>query len=204
MRAYPRARGGNAIYLWLSNDERGLSPRSRGKLSDMVASTIMWGPIPALAGETCAKLLMQTATSAYPRARGGNAAQARHGRQRRGLSPRSRGKLPSYWSGFWPHGPIPALAGETTAPSPRPGSHRAYPRARGGNQAAASSVESFRGLSPRSRGKLKNTQPAVACAGPIPALAGETGRHPRRHRNPGAYPRARGGNILAIKIFLEA
>jgi len=49
---YPRVRGGNAIRQNGYTTERGLSPRTRGKLIASSVAACWTGSIPAYAGET--------------------------------------------------------------------------------------------------------------------------------------------------------
>ena len=51
-----------------------------------------------------------------------------------------------------------------------------------------------KGLSPRARGKRRQTSRAAVRLGPIPASAGETVASDKLIRGIGAYPRERGGN----------
>ena len=51
------------------------------------------------------------------------------------------------------------------------------------------------GLSPRSRGKLRNCSCRISRLGPIPAVAGETDQRRQMTATRRAYPRGRGGNI---------
>ena len=69
----------------------------------------------------------------------------------------------------------------------------AYPRGRGGAWHSLTMFESFRGLSPRTRGS-RFSGPCKACVRrPIPADAGEPLLRDRPREGEGAYPRGRGG-----------
>ncbi len=99
-----------------------------------------------------------------------------------------------FW--FMKQRPIPACAGETRSRQTGRCDHRAYPRMRGGNDAAASSTRGDWGLSPHARGKRDAGFAHACCHGPIPACAGETPLRWWRQRWGRAYPRMRGGNLL--------
>ena len=154
--AYPRERGGNCASHTLYPCLSGLSPRTRGKHCTNRADVITSGPIPANAGETLLDGFSSWIIRAYPRERGGNILQRSLLRCVWGLSPRTRGK-PGQW--LPPRrctGPIPANAGETVIDFVMIFSWWAYPRERGGNTCAQTTVVASPGLSPRTRGKHKS------------------------------------------------
>ena len=153
LRAYPRWRGGNCDRDSLIVDRKGLSPLARGKRYCAMSPSIRSGPIPAGAGETERTRCPPCGLRAYPRWRGGNPFGTAIHRTGAGLSPLARGKPSPVPLAAPRRGPIPAGAGETTA---RRRSHFicwAYPRWRGGNQAAAPQEQGNGGLSPLARGK---------------------------------------------------
>ncbi len=193
-RAYPRGRGGNAGVQAKADMALGLSPRTRGKRSLGRCSTPRSRPIPADAGETRTSGFCSLIDRAYPRGRGGNSGSYQLALGRRGLSPRTRGKLPRQWCGSGLPGPIPADAGETQRLRSACATRRAYPRGRGGNALRSSMWITLRGLSPRTRGKLRHAAWLRRSAGPIPADAGETFNRCWHRSMPRAYPRGRGGN----------
>ena len=111
-----------------------------------------------------------------------------------GLSPRVRGKLVRHFRcGAHPRS-IPACAGEATPTPAEIYQAAVYPRVCGGSTAAAARPPLGGGLSPRVRGKRKETgldyplfRSIPACAGEAVAAAG--GRAQRR-----VYPRVCGGS----------
>ncbi len=110
-----------------------------------------------------------------------------------GLSPRTRGSRRAACRGGCETGPIPADAGEPMGNGPSETGDGAYPRGRGGAWHSLTMFESFRGLSPRTRGS-RFSGPCKACVRrPIPADAGEPLLRDRPREGEGAYPRGRGG-----------
>ena len=91
---YPRVGGGNLPIPIAKRNRHGLSPRGRGKLKGYLAGFLLFGSIPAWAGETQPKPGQSSRHPVYPRVGGGNHQPViiRDGRQ--GLSPRGRGKPP--------------------------------------------------------------------------------------------------------------
>ena len=71
---------------------------------------------------------------------------------------------------------IPARAGKTQVSYHAGIDRRAHPRAGGENAAFAASIASYRGSSPRGRGKLSGLGVDVAQLRLIPARAGKTCR----------------------------
>ena len=183
---------------------RGLSPRARGKRTNLGVRCYRSGPIPAGAGETSSAISVSVMVRAYPRGRGGNRPCDQRHQGQRGLSPRARGKPPAPTPAPLRWGPIPAGAGETRT---TPASRRrcwAYPRGRGGNTTQRLLLLTTAGLSPRARGKRIRPRPGRNGAGPIPAGAGETFLAFGHCRVLWAYPRGRGGNWQKILDNLEA
>ena len=91
-----------------------------------------------------------------------------------GLSPRGRGKHALVAVDRHRIGSIPAWAGETTKRRCRSSALRVYPRVGGGNSKDSAISNSFVGLSPRGRGKLKWRFSPKLLERSIPAWAGET------------------------------
>ena len=111
-----------------------------------------------------------------------------------GLSPHTRGKLPSQILRRILAGPIPAYAGETAWGEWTLQAMGAYPRIRGGNVERTMVVVERAGLSPHTRGKRLVSIFCHGGIGPIPAYAGETHGRQRDCPQGRAYPRIRGGN----------
>ena len=91
----------------------GLSPRVRGKPIHSLAQSIRTWSIPACAGETRRVTRYGATDSVYPRVCGGNFIPIGALTPTRGLSPRVRGKLLDAEAALDRAGSIPACAGET-------------------------------------------------------------------------------------------
>ena len=199
--AYPRRRGGNLWSTLVTVGTGGLSPQTRGKRNRHRRWQRSVRPIPADAGETRRSEAAVSSRWAYPRRRGGNRESGSVHLFFWGLSPQTRGKPHTHLRQRLRKGPIPADAGETMLNAPGRRSPRAYPRRRGGNTRSICLRGYPLGLSPQTRGKLGRRQLQALPLGPIPADAGETWQR-AAWRNPfGAYPRRRGGNSRAARIF---
>ena len=118
-----------------------------------------------------------------------------------GLSPRVRGK-----PGHSPPPPaarrsIPACAGEALPRRLPAAGAQVYPRVCGGSDARPVHWQGSIGLSPRVRGKQRETLSAPVLRGSIPACAGEACRYASRCRRHSVYPRVCGGSCsLAAAI----
>ena len=110
-----------------------------------------------------------------------------------GLSPRTRGSPIYKPINRLGAGPIPADAGEPSAPCGRPIASWAYPRGRGGASTDGLAGAQWEGLSPRTRGSRLVELDLTAPVGPIPADAGEPRGRRCKGARPRAYPRGRGG-----------
>ncbi len=91
LRAYPRACGATQIRPVAPSNCPGLSPRMRGNRFPLDDPELLWGPIPAHAGQPWSRPLSHRAHRAYPRACGATYAPAVQGLANQGLSPRMRG-----------------------------------------------------------------------------------------------------------------
>ena len=171
---YPRVCGGNYQQCYRCVECRGLSPRVRGKPSDVDENDEFPGSIPACAGETRLSRSPFSRRAVYPRVCGGNPPVGSESTTLAGLSPRVRGKPP--------------------APSPAAASQPVYPRVCGGNLPGNPARPAVRGLSPRVRGKRYPVRRRHDNWRSIPACAGETGRRWRKGGWAGVYPRVCGGN----------
>ena len=115
--AYPRLRGGTTGSARLLILKPGLSPLARGNRLPLPPRWTSWGPIPACAGEPSSRTWVWSACRAYPRLRGGTAVSTWPYTLRRGLSPLARGNPWARMGRGRAFGPIPACAGEPTAPT---------------------------------------------------------------------------------------
>ncbi len=150
---YPRVGGANASALSSISMRPGLSPRGRGKLSRYDFLAVGTGSIPAWAGQTAASVAWMATCKVYPRVGGANQGRPPSSRDRRGLSPRGRGKPPgSPETPGWGRS-IPAWAGQTALPGAAMIYKAVYPRVGGANPAEFFPKLRQGGLSPRGRGK---------------------------------------------------
>ncbi len=112
----------------------------------------------------------------------------------RGSSPRWRGGPGHHLLSGYGSGVIPALAGRTDGPMRWKPVGWGHPRA-GGADSWSAYVEHFGcGSSPRWRGGHRSAGCPVRRTGVIPALAGRTAIHNRRHKIGGGHPRAGGAD----------
>ena len=194
-RAYPRGRGGTVPADWQHPKNEGLSPRTRGNLSNPLVQSAAPGPIPADAGEPARPSSKMTLPRAYPRGRGGTEIHRMMRTLDGGLSPRTRGNLNPVGVDRVPTGPIPADAGEPGYAGRSAAPNRAYPRGRGGTASASRLMNRVPGLSPRTRGNHPPRFCSALFLGPIPADAGEPFSMSNLFSTFGAYPRGRGGTL---------
>ena len=156
------------------------------------------GPIPADAGEPPYRYRNHDPRRAYPRGRGGAPYKPPLVTPGSGLSPRTRGSPRITRRTNLARRPIPADAGEPYEGQRFCSGGWAYPRGRGGAlEALVISAQSW-GLSPRTRGSLREAVEVRHHPGPIPADAGEPRPRVRSCPLPRAYPRGRGGARSAL------
>ena len=193
-RAHPRACGENTVTVSTGSAWRGSSPRVRGKLPRALRGVRGRRLIPARAGKTSAPPTPPSGGAAHPRACGENTVASLSLTGNAGSSPRVRGKLCIRYKNTFVFGLIPARAGKTSRLWPRTGCSWAHPRACGENAQGTGPVTSWRGSSPRVRGKRGLDLHEGARVGLIPARAGKTG--PRSVSTPSIcpHPRACGEN----------
>ena len=212
---HPRVCGGNSLWLGIRTEVAGPSPRVRGKLLRQDGDPLGRGSIPACAGEhhgsqpreprhrsipacageTACSASVLSAVPVHPRVCGGNSVPRRLVVERRGPSPRVRGKrsMGIRRCGSWRS--IPACAGETF---PSVSSRRGvgvHPRVCGGNGESVIRLIVGPGPSPRVRGKRPCIDRACYLGGSIPACAGETRTARHVDRICRVHPRVCGGNL---------
>ena len=151
------------------------------------------GPIPAHAGEPPLEPPQRKRPRAYPRSRGGTIDCIADKRAQQGLSPLTRGNHVDASRCPSDSGPIPAHAGEPFAGVIVHHLSGAYPRSRGGTQAAGFWICEGGGLSPLTRGNRDWRKSRIGLIRPIPAHAGEPLGRKTVLCGLGAYPRSRGG-----------
>ena len=186
--------GGNSPSKCLTAKPRGLSPRGRGKPLGLAVVVDVVGSIPAWAGETKPAPSPIWASRVYPRVGGGNHRYGGDVREKRGLSPRGRGKLSMRDWRILASRSIPAWAGETYMMRRILRFERVYPRVGGGNPFLFSWAPLLSGLSPRGRGKQFWLSTPQIPARSIPAWAGETINNATPPESSEVYPRVGGGN----------
>ena len=171
----------------------GLSPRVRGNLHPRYPDVLVFGSIPACAGEPVSAREPWLCPWVYPRVCGGTTLSDDDPRSVSGLSPRVRGN--PLHLGVAPDSlrSIPACAGEPRTPHALRSARWVYPRVCGGTANGVRHDEAGRGLSPRVRGNPRPYRGRRPSLGSIPACAGE----PTPPRTIGAYmwvyPRVCGG-----------
>ena len=150
--AYPRSRGATSSLDTGASSFRGLSPLTRGNQPDTTFTSAASGPIPAHAGQPKSNPPLRILRRAYPRSRGATDRLQQIVAQSWGLSPLTRGNLPTLSGILVSLGPIPAHAGQPCRRSQRPPPSRAYPRSRGATVLRSRPSWLVAGLSPLTRG----------------------------------------------------
>ena len=112
---YPRVCGGTAGFLKTPSESLGLSPRVRGNLGVRGNGRLVFGSIPACAGEPPSPLVLREILPVYPRVCGGTMLGAGISVDGSGLSPRVRGNRLLASRTNQPQRSIPACAGEPPA-----------------------------------------------------------------------------------------
>ena len=191
---YPRVCGGSISLTLSTKPEMGLSPRVRGKRSQVNPFCGFVRSIPACAGEARVDNESPGVYAVYPRVCGGSTPSTNAPLSAAGLSPRVRGKPRHSRPPQKPYGSIPACAGEASVLLSPLFIVQVYPRVCGGSQRLPLFRVVAAGLSPRVRGKLPPGNEAVPDVGSIPACAGEA-RSSGAACWPGSvYPRVCGGS----------
>ena len=192
---HPRSRGEYCNRKLHSLECSGSSPLSRGIPSMGGSSSTCGGIIPALAGNTSARVPQPGQLTDHPRSRGEYWYPRAFPGPRKGSSPLSRGILRSHELWRVPTGIIPALAGNTGCPTRQAHPRGDHPRSRGEYPFTGVGHLPYTGSSPLSRGIPSPYNIIGVFDRIIPALAGNTasarwGRRPRRDhpRSRGEYP----------------
>ena len=139
----------NSIVSWCSS---GSSPRMRGTRVRPTGRRSALGIIPAYAGNTRATAARPQPTRDHPRVCGEHTTMATWFMPLPGSSPRMRGTRGFELGRLALHGIIPAYAGNTTAPCPRPCFRRDHPRVCGEHLRDMRRELGRWGSSPRMRG----------------------------------------------------
>ncbi len=131
-RVYPRVCGGTFHECTDVRQSNGLSPRVRGNPQKPRSQPILFGSIPACAGEPVRAGAVRRHPTVYPRVCGGTCRDGRDNRCELGLSPRVRGNHVETAVTADGPGSIPACAGEPKSLGCTKCGGRVYPRVCGG------------------------------------------------------------------------
>ena len=173
---YPRPRGETLTLTTVSPHLQGLSPPTRGNRRTVPVEIIPYGSIPAHAGKPVWTPLRYLDAGVYPRPRGETLDTLFTGYNAAGLSPPTRGNRHPPVAGKPDAGSIPAHAGKPATGCRGSPAARVYPRPRGETPTIIPMAEIKEGLSPPTRGNLKQGDAWVSYPGSIPAHAGKPNR----------------------------
>ena len=151
--AHPRECGADGIRTYVDSENAGSSPRVRGRLTKKHVNFTCTGLIPASAGQTSLCALLDDRAGAHPRECGADHTRVHEAVNRRGSSPRVRGRRAGGERGCVDVGLIPASAGQTPLSRSCPRSARAHPRECGADNRETSAPRLTLGSSPRVRGR---------------------------------------------------
>ena len=151
--------------------------------------------IPAYAGKTSVSIMMRHVPREHPRVCGENTHSQDQRKEKKGTSPRMRGKRAQSRSYAYSIGNIPAYAGKTPAPASATAATKEHPRVCGENLPSDKIQEAFTGTSPRMRGKRSNPACLRTNSGNIPAYAGKTHGLPALSPYLAEHPRVCGENF---------
>ena len=174
----------------------GSSPQVRGRLDVAAWVNVVFGLIPAGAGQTRPPSDRRRVLAAHPRGCGADLTLFVFLTQSIGSSPRVRGRRGRRSVEVRGHGLIPAGAGQTRDKHGQAGALGAHPRGCGADGTRPTTCTRQRGSSPRVRGRLRIEVVDGQATGLIPAGAGQTVRRPRLVRCPWAHPRGCGGRLV--------
>ena len=212
-RDHPRVCGEHSYAVEAMRSGQGSSPRVRGTLFVLSFFILVFGIIPACAGNTTSRCKKMFLPRDHPRVCGEHMRYLFDPMNRQGSSPRVRGTPGFVDASLDVPGIIPACAGNTRSMAWTASRSRDHPRVCGEHTAHHTRTSDETGSSPRVRGTLALVQQRDLEHGIIPACAGNTMRllisrarwrdHPRvcgehdestvEHLGPvGSSPRVRG------------
>ncbi|RYP99589.1 hypothetical protein PG22511B_1304 [Bifidobacterium pseudolongum subsp. globosum] len=171
---HPRACGEHYREYVVKSGDTGSSPRLRGTLPAIIAVIGRDGIIPALAGNTSSRVLLDAGRWDHPRACGEHCIKEAIKNGHEGSSPRLRGTHANTGDAVFVVGIIPALAGNTSRRATARLISRDHPRACGEHAFLIALARLPVGSSPRLRGTRRRARWLRAPRGIIPALAGNT------------------------------
>ena len=191
----PRAGGDDERPTLRHQALTGRSPRWRGRRVTDVRPGASVRTIPALAGTTAARSPSTPGLADDPRAGGDDTMTHRSRHDRRGRSPRWRGRLTPRASGCLKLRTIPALAGTTSRASATAWTTWDDPRAGGDDLREREGARWQCGRSPRWRGRQPRISRVPGRQRTIPALAGTTSCTAQLVGRGGDDPRAGGDDV---------
>ena len=193
---HPRVRGEHVQALGGGVRRYGSSPRARGTRNLRLRREIAARVIPACAGNTVPVHFRAVFLAGHPRVRGEHRPAAQGPADAGGSSPRARGTRAER-RGIPPSlRVIPACAGNTPCPQPRPARQPGHPRVRGEHACPSAVVFRGRGSSPRARGTLVYLPIPQPDRRVIPACAGNTATAVTAATNNAGHPRVRGEHLM--------
>ena len=180
----------------------GSSPRVRGRRRRQHHPGGLLGLIPAGAGQTPAQPSHGSASWAHPRGCGADECLEAWHHERRGSSPRVRGRRISVIHARSLCRLIPAGAGQTPARATTGPACRAHPRGCGADTSMV--IEAIKGFgsSPRVRGRRRRPITNLQRKGLIPAGAGQTLNAPGKNLPTKAHPRGCGADYPDPLAFI--
>ena len=193
-KVYPRLRGGSINPKYPVVLREGLSPPTRGIPAAVNNPVLLDRSIPAYAGDPRTDSHPLESAPVYPRLRGGSRQFAHIVRLGFGLSPPTRGILGQSTTPARRRRSIPAYAGDPHHSGGSPHSVEVYPRLRGGSADTPGLASSKAGLSPPTRGILRQGAVDRLNERSIPAYAGDPMAIPTLMTRRKVYPRLRGGS----------
>ena len=189
---HPRIRGEHCDERFVSLDESGSSPHTRGALRICHVCRSGNRIIPAYAGSTTATAFAFRSLGDHPRIRGEHPRDDPAPGSRQGSSPHTRGAPLAVVGRVDVSGIIPAYAGSTMIQSGKQSSGADHPRIRGEHMLPHAPPYRPTGSSPHTRGAQPVTMTLGNLAGIIPAYAGSTSEVVRYRSEKRDHPRIRG------------
>ena len=167
MPVHPRLRGEHSKHYAPLVPPAGSSPPARGTRSILAQTTNIARFIPACAGNTSVRAERYPTGTVHPRLRGEHLLDDILALQHHGSSPPARGTHLGPVEELARFRFIPACAGNTSLPEPRPDGLAVHPRLRGEHEPVGAEMDAVIGSSPPARGthflKLVGSKWTCAC-----------------------------------------
>ena len=173
-RDHPRVCGEHSLKQFLALSFPGSSPRMRGTLGKVALAALLFGIIPAYAGNTFTLVKTCFVGGDHPRVCGEHPIVPHSASVPMGSSPRMRGTLHIRSGQSRRAGIIPAYAGNTRRGQREGRGWRDHPRVCGEHSSETSRRALSAGSSPRMRGTPVSVDEPAPELGIIPAYAGNT------------------------------